>query len=171
MSKPKKDNISSQVKDLIQTLEKKQEETVIEGPVLQTIDLSVAYSHMFSAAAKRGMATKVKELIHKRDITMPITLQTIAHDKVEFFGALAIGEEKIVKAGRLVAENINRYAAKGYVTGCLAPLAAIKLATEPHELPKYAVYCFVSLTQAGIEMAVDDKFRTPEGGVSSVVVA
>lgn len=178
--KKSKSSLVKNLEELIETLENSNElgeklaqeasSRLVQGAALNIIDLSLPYNHMFSPAAKRGMANKVKSLNPEREIKVITTLQNKVTDRVEYLGALAMGEEKLVKAARIVADHINRYAALGYVTGCLSPLGAIRLATEPHELEKYAVFCFVSLSEAGTAMSEEERspIRIEPGAVPTV---
>ncbi len=148
MSKSKKkDDISSKLADLTKALEDSPKE-LVQGPALTSYDLTIPYSHMFSTAAKHALSRKVTELNPKRK-TLLAPIEGEVYDKVEFFSAIAVGPEKVVKAARIITDLINHYAAKGYVTGCLAPLSYIKLFSEPHELPKYAIFCFVAMSDQG----------------------
>jgi len=167
-----KNELTAKLTDLLETLQKETQE-IVTGPALQVHDLSLAYNHMFSAAAKKGMERKVTTQIVKREIVTVSQLSPqFAVDKVEYFSCIANGKEKLYKAARMVADNINRYAARGYVTGTLAPLSCIELCREPHELERYAVYCFVAMTQAGSTMAKNDTsgICTVEGAISQVEV-
>ena len=165
----KKQKLDEQLKELIKTLE---ETKLTPGKALDTYDLSIPYSYMFTPAAKRGMATKVQSLLHKRKLQVISTLDTEVVDKVHYFSAVAMGEEKIVKAARIITDMINDLAAKGYVTGCLAPLSYIRLCTEPHQLEQYAVFCFVSLSEEGTKIVEQDRsgYITKEGGIGPKVM-
>lgn len=165
MSKVKKNSLVSELESLQVALEAGSDKTIIKGSALDTHDLSIPYSYMFSPAAKRGMLNKVKELCPKRKLQFISTLETEVIDKVEYFTAIAVSPEKIVKAARIITDLINSYAAKGHITGCLSPLSYIKLVNEPHQLENYAVYCFVSMTEEGSKLAAQDKsgYITQEG--------
>ena len=170
MSKSKKGDLSSKLADLSKAIEASSEK-IVQGPALSTHDLSIPYSHMLSAAAKCGMANKVKDLFPKRKLQFLSTTQEEVIDVVQFFSAIAVGPEKIAKAARIITDLINGFAAKGYVTGCLAPLSYIKLINEPHTLERYAVYCFVAMTEEGDKAVKESKspYAVQEGMIGPTV--
>lgn len=149
---PDKDkSISESLADLTKSFEKVIQENskLVQGPAIQITDLSLAYNHMFSPASERGMQTKVKSLNPEREIKVLNTTQLKVFDKVEYFAAVAVGKKNIVKAARQICELINKYSAKGYITGCLQPLSVMELPVEPFRLEEYTVLCFVSMTEEG----------------------
>jgi hypothetical protein len=171
MSKSKKDSkLIDQLSEMMKTLEK-ESQTLVQGPVLTTHDLATPYSHMFTSAAKRGMANKVLELKPKRKLKFLTGLNSEVEDEVVFFTAIAVGPEKIVKAARIITDLINGYAAKGHITGCLSPLSYICLFSENYQLERYAVYCFPSMTAEGAKLAHESKsiYITQEGMVGPEV--
>lgn len=157
-------------KDIIEEFEKETEKPT-EGTALNIVDMSLAYNHMFSPAAKLGMSRKIKDLNPEREIDHGSTQKIRTRDKVEYFAALVSGEEKIVKAARRIAEYINKLASKGYITGCLAPISALNMLSQPHELQKYAVMCFVAVTEDGSKMIATDKpiFLISEGDLPNML--
>lgn len=117
------------------------------------VDLSLAYNHMFSPAAKRGLARKV-------------TILAPAGEKFAYFAVLALGEEKIVKAAREIANAINSLAGKGCVTGCLSNLFVMPIANKPHELEKFVVCCFPVLTEEGYSEIQGEQYNAPLFGLA-----
>lgn len=161
MSK-KKDSLSSSLKALTEALKVSNSE-LTEGPTLQTVDLTVPYSHMWTPAAKLGMANRITGLVNKRENKVVRTLETHTLDRVHFFNGIAVGEDKIVKAARAVTNDINWLAGQGYVTGCLTPLSYLQLSVEPFQLPEFAVFCYISLTPEGSECVQDLETHAIEG--------
>lgn len=121
------------------------------GVVPEIIDLSLAYSYMFNAAAKKAMAVKITTLTPRRELKADPLGRTFVDDKMGYFSVMARGDEKIVEAAKCISDFINDLAGRGFVTGCLAPMSAITLFTEPHRPNEYAVFCYVSLTPEGEE--------------------
>lgn len=123
------------------------------------IDLSVTYSHMFSAASKKGMARHVEEKrpSRKLDGVDGLIGKGVTSDVVHYFSIKARGAEKIVKAARMVTDDINLLSSKGFVTGTLMRLSCFKLDTQPHELDSYIVSCFISVTLLGDKWLEDNQ--------------
>jgi hypothetical protein len=143
------------------------------GVGIKIIDLSLAYNHMLSAAAKKAMAVKITTLTPRRELKADPLGRTFVDDKMGYFSVMARGDEKIVEAAKLISDFINDLAGRGFVTGCLAPMSAIALFTEPHRLNEYAVFCYVSLTPEGEEYCDNmetKKIRIKEGEVPSACV-
>ncbi len=138
-----------ELEKLAAALEAGKEKNTPSKTAVNVIDLSLPYNHMFNPAAKRAMTNKVDGLIVKRKKTVIDNLKLDALDTVHFFAVIASSPEKLVKAARIITNDINYLSEKGYVTGCLLPLSCVKLATEPFQLEKYAVSCYVSLTEEG----------------------
>lgn len=157
-----------------ETIEKSQEEFESGAlgkscPILQVTDLSLPYNHLFNAAAKKAMKIKLTNLVQTR---VPSGQLTAVLEKVEFFSVVAVGERNIVKAAGKIANIVNEYALQGHVTGCLAPLSMISLYVEPFELSKYAVFCFVGMTQQGSNKLHEENpiERTQEGEVGKLEI-
>jgi hypothetical protein len=90
--------------------------------------------------------------------------------KIRFFGVNVTGQEKLVKAGRLIAEKINELAIKGNVTSCPNPLTALTMPSQAHELNKYFVFCGVTLTEEAFRLALEDPLCLKEDGMPIITV-
>jgi hypothetical protein len=158
--------LSPAVKEVLENIDN---DSVVYGGALTVHDLSIPYAHMFSPAAKKGLSRRVESVLPKRTITTvgpsPGLPGMEVIDSVQYFSIIVKGEEKIVKAARIITELLNKLAAKGYITGCLSPLSFISLPSESHELPTYAVYCWPVVTLDGVSMLEEEKpvFHVGEG--------
>lgn len=114
-------------------------------------NLYLPYNHLFSAASKRAFQNEVKQHIVERELKVITTTALKVIDEVRYFGARATGERKIFDAAQKVANTVNFYASKRFVTGALLKLALIQLATEPHELEEFVVVSYVALSPEGLE--------------------
>lgn len=167
-----KDITAQEVNELVKMLEEETEKVLTQGPVINVIDLSLAYNHLFSRASKRAMSHKVTSLIHQRTLKHIVDLKAVVLDKVEYFSVIVVGEENLIKGAEKIAALINSYSERGYVTGCLAPLSALSLISEPHEFEKWAVFCFVSFTEEGSKVLAKENpaILTKEGEISAVEI-
>src|SRR4051812_18683269 len=103
MSK-KSTKLNKQINQLISVLEK----TPLEPSPIQMIDLYLPYNHMFTPAAKRGLSRKINDLKPKRKIEFVSSLEDIVEDKIEYFQVVALGEEKLAKAARMITDYVNK---------------------------------------------------------------
>jgi hypothetical protein len=141
---------------------------------LQTTDLYLAYNHLFSPATKLAYKNLVTNQVPQRKLSVLSTLKTAVFDRVLYFGVIAVGEDKIFEASKRLASVINSLSKMDYVTGALCRMGMIKLATEPHELPRYAIFSFPSVTQESVRKIKDMEHVSPyivtEGAVPGVEV-
>jgi hypothetical protein len=144
-----KEDLSSKLKGLIEELEKITPPT--GGPAIDVQDIYLPLNHLFSQATKRAFRNQVKTLKSYRKLANPVTLNQVIQDEVRYFGATALSERKIFDAAKAVVDYVNQLSSQGYVTGYLTKLSIIRLASEPHELEKYMVFCFPCLTPDGIK--------------------
>lgn len=142
-------------KSFPEKVEKKIEEELANNPAtnaVRVIDIYLPLNHLFNQAAKKAFQNKVKDTVVERSLKVISSTQVKVVDQVRYFGAKAVGDRKIFDAAQKVANQINEYANKGYVTGVLGtPLLLMPLATEPHELEKYFILSYVSLSPTGLE--------------------
>jgi len=132
----------------------KAEELLKNFPASNSIkadDIYLPLNHLFNTAAKRAMDIKVEHTVIERELTYVTTTQKKVIDQVRYFGAMAVGERNIFDAAQKVANQINQYANKGFVTGSLCKLLMIKFVTEPHQLERWAIVSYVALSPEGIE--------------------
>lgn len=137
---------------------------------LKVEDIYLPLNHLFSAATKRAFQNEVKQLAIQRTLTFQVTTtQTKVVDQVKYFGAMAKGERSIYDAAQKVANMVNYYSDRGFVTGVLTKLVMIKFVTEPHELEKWAIISYIALSPQGLEHLEKNptKISFPEGGVPS----
>lgn len=118
---------------------------------LKVEDIYLPLNHLFNAAAKHAFEIQVNQTFVQREIKMVTTTQTKVIDEVRYFGAVAVGERKIFDACQKVANAVNHYADRGFVTGVLCKLIMLQLATEPHQLKRWVVCSYVALSPEGIE--------------------
>lgn len=122
-----------------------------EGSSLKVTDIYLPLNHLFDHAAKRAFETVVHQTSSQRELKVISTTRTKVIDQVKYFGATAVGERKIFDAAQKVANTVNFYANKGYVTGVLSKLIMYQLATEPFQLERWLLLSYVSLSPEGLE--------------------
>lgn len=129
-------------------------EQLANAPVSNSIKAENIYlplNHLFNAASKRAFENVVSSLARQRQVKVVSTTQLKVIDEVKFFGAQAVGERKIFDAAQKVANAVNHYSDRGFITGVLCKLIMIQLATEPHQLEKYVICSYVALSPEGLE--------------------
>lgn len=122
-----------------------------EGPALKLHDIYLPLNHLFNAAAKRAFTRQVKDLRPIRDLVFFSDLQTKVQDTVKYFGAQVRGERKIFDAAQKVANHVNFYADKGFITGYLTKLMLCPLVSEPHQLERFVVVSYVAFSPEGLK--------------------
>lgn len=150
---------------------KKVEELLQKAPkspnALQVHDIYLPLNHLFNQASKWAFEHPVKTMVVPRKVRYIATTDTTVYDHVKFFGASAVGERKIFDAAQKVANTVNFYADRGYVTGVLTKLILLQLVTEPHQLERWVICSYVALSAEGIEYLEKNpsKVEFPLGGV------
>lgn len=136
------------------------EEALMDYKAKAALNIDKIYlplNHIFNQASKRAFQTSVDKTMIERTKTVITDLVVEVLDEVRYFGSTAVGECEIFDAAQKVASQVNEYADQGFVTGVLGcPLIMLKLATEPHELEKYAVLSYVALSPEGIKYLKDN---------------
>jgi len=156
---------------------KASEEAVKElssGTALNVIDLYFPYNNFFSKAAKCAMSVKVKKLRNTDKLSVTHTTALTCSVTYPTVGCVAVGEEAVWKAAKAVCKVVNELSRFGYVRGFIAPLTAVKLATEPHELEKWIVASFPMVSSEGQKLLEEDRefgeLLCPEGGLPRACV-
>lgn len=125
---------------------------IAEGSNLKVQSIYLPLNHLFNQASKRAFEISVKQVPPPpRKLTFITDTRGIAIDEVRFFGAKAVGERQIFDAAQKVANLVNEYASKGFVTAELQKLLLVQLVTEPHQLEEYLVLSYVALSEQGIQ--------------------
>lgn len=162
--------MAESAKSIIRKSEKliKKYKSMPQGNALKIEDIYLPLNHLFNAAAKHAFEETVKELKPRRQAKYD--LSGFIQDEVRYFGSKAVGERKIFDAAQRVANQVNFYADRGFVTGVLTKLSLFELFTEPHQLKQYIVVSFVAMSPAGIEFITKNPspIEFEEGAVPSV---
>lgn len=155
------------VQEVLKEAEELLKSAPTQGSSLKVEDIYLPLNHLFDQAAKRAFENVVTQLTIQRESKVVSTTKIKVIDQVRYFGAQAVGERKIFDACQKVANIVNLYANKGYVTGVLVKLCLMQLATEPFQLERYIVFSYVSLSPEGLEYLKlnPTKVEFPEGGL------
>ena len=144
----------SESEKLVKALDKgnkaKSEKDLEQGTSLKVENIYLPLNHLFNQAAKRAFERHVDQEFTERKVSYVTSLEREVIDEVRYFGSVAVGERKIFDAAQKVANQINFYCDKGFVTGQLCKLIMVQLATEPHQLERWAIVSYVALSPEGI---------------------
>lgn len=121
---------------------------------IQTESIYLPLNHLFTASSKRAMRQEFTTGTSVRQRKLEVITSicgAYVDDPVTFFGCVAVGERKIFDAAKQVAWAVNECSKEGWVTGGMKDmkLSLIRLVSEPHELEKFVIISYVSMTFYG----------------------